>query len=223
VASAPDAVRRAAVGAVAAITVAVTIATLAGLPAQVPDPKLSSAFGHLGPATADSLDRNHRYIVRAAAPGSSNALFIGGLERGLFVELEGRGFSVFVDRNPLSDLSYGPWRVARTTQVHEIITIVPTAGLSSGYVPPTGAHIVASWDPLTTAERDRATELEASIRAAAGDRAPNGALLLNQPGTRSALQAAGASPAQIEELSTLQQRGESYTVLVSPASTPRAK
>jgi hypothetical protein len=139
------------------------------------------------------------------------------LEHGVFAELEDRGYSVFVARAPLNEIMYGSWRLSRVSEVHEIITIVPSIGSSSSYELNLGSRLVASWDPLSPLERIRAGELEAMIRTTARGRLPEGPLLLDNRDTFGELERDGASRSNLDELLDLQQRGDRYFIYLSPA------
>jgi hypothetical protein len=215
--------RRFVVAASAVVTVAVSLLTLAQLPVNVPYDDLSRTFGVLGPDTARSLDRDHRYLVRAVAGGRGPFANLPDFEAGLFLELEDRGYSVFADRTELGLLKYGPWRLAGPTEVDEIITVVPVRRLGKGYSPTISTRMIAQWDPLTDAERFLADTLEARIRTAVGDAATDDPLVLDDSETRARLQSAGASSADIEQLHALQAFGDAYAVFLAPARSPLAR
>jgi hypothetical protein len=196
---------------VAAIPIA--LLTVADGPVQVPDAALSHVMGDLAAQSARQLDPGLRYIVRAAP--QERGLFVGGLERGIFVDLERRGFDVRVDAGPLGELMYGTWRLARSADVDEVVLLVPTVQSSERFAPRNG-RIIASWDPLLAEERERAAELEERIRAAAPDVVQQGAIVLDRPDVRVALRTAGVAGDDIAELFALQQRGDRYTVYAVP-------
>ncbi|MEY2453572.1 MAG: hypothetical protein QOD92_3146 [Acidimicrobiaceae bacterium] len=200
----------------AAISVPFALVVVLDGPVDVPDANLSHAMGDLGSQTASAIPRDHRYLVRAAP--QERGLFIGGLERGLFVELERRGFSVYVDVASLGDLTYGSWRMAREVDVDDVLLLVPTISSDSRFDPPTGARLITSWDPLSKEERDRARALESRIRSSVRNALPPGAIVLDDPVVRYEVGAAGAPASDVQQLLTLQQRGDRYDVYMVPST-----
>jgi hypothetical protein len=211
------------------VTVAVD---LAGLPAPVPDAGLSRGMAALAEPTADALARNRRYLVRGQ--DERNVL---AATSALYVELDGRGFNVFVEPHQDAETQYGSWRLAQPDTVDDVVTIVNLAELGTAWEPPSGSRRVALWDPLTLAQRARARELEARIRAEMGDSAPDaplpsvpvlrpfarvllgfqlGHVLLDTSFSRAVALAKGARRDDVNELHDLQQLGDGYAVYVSP-------
>jgi hypothetical protein len=190
----------------------VTIAVnLARLPAPLPAVGLSRALAGLAEPTARRLDPERRYLIR----GKDERSFLA--ERSaLYVELDGRGFHVFVEPGKHAEAQYGSWRLAKPDDVDEIVTIVNVAELGTAWQPPEGSRRVALWDQITVAQRARAHELEASIRADMGESAPPGRILLESSYSRDVALTSGARPGEVDELHNLQQLGDGYAVYVSP-------
>jgi hypothetical protein len=219
--------------AVVLLGLVVTVAVdLAGLPAPVPGAGLSRGIAELAEPMAHGLARDRRYLVRGQDERNFRAA-----TSALYVELDGRGFNVFVEPHQDADTQYGSWRLAQPDEVDDVATIVNLAELGTAWEPPPGSRRVAFWDPLTFAQRARARELEARILAEMGDSAPKVALpsvpilrplarVLNnfQRGQvrletsfqREVALAKGARRDEVNELHDLQQLGNGYAVYVSP-------
>jgi hypothetical protein len=130
------------------------------------------------------------------------------------VSLRRQGFQVFVPPDSVSDIEYGSWRVATPDRVDALLSVVDIA--EPGWQPPPNGRLVASYDPLSPAERARSTELEAKIRNAMGPHPPLRAFVFTKY-SRAVAEDAGASAAEIDELLALQKRGDGFSVYLSPA------
>jgi hypothetical protein len=190
------------------VTMAVDVA---GLPAPVPHAGLSRGMAALAEPTADGLTNNRRYLVRGKDERNFKAA-----TSALYVELDGRGFDVFVEPDKDAEPQYGSWRLAQPDEVDDIVTIVNLAELGTAWEPPRGSRRVAFWDPLTFAQRARARELEARIRTDMGQSAPPGRILLDSSNSRDIALALGAQADAVDELHELQQLGDGYAVYESP-------
>jgi hypothetical protein len=83
--------------------------------------------------------------------------------------------------------------------------------------PPPGSRLVASYDPLSPQQRQEATVLQRSIRAAMGPRAPQGPLVVSAFSyDQELLVAGGASAGDVARLASLQARGSPYVVYLTP-------
>jgi hypothetical protein len=204
--------RRAGSGVAFAALVVVSVAAADGSPAALPLEDVSRAIAAVGSPTEAALDPGRRYVVR-----SVDSRWWGAAGAGLFLELEHRGVDVVVEPGPDAALTHGRWRLAEPDEVNGVVTIVDVPDLERGWQAPAGSRRVASWDPLSADERTRARELEASIRATMGPRAPDGRVLLGLPSSRQDALDAGAAPADVEALHDLQELGDGYVVFVSPA------
>ena len=181
------------------------------LPTALPEAQLSPVIASVGDPTATALDRDKRHLVRGIDPSA-----LGGTQSGLFFDLERRGFHVFTDLELLSSLKYGDWRVASPSTVDDVVMIVALPDIDAGtFVPPSGARLVASYDPLTPTERARYRQLSSDLRARLGADAPSGRLKLSIDELR-ALQRLGGAESEFQELAALQRRGDGYEVFVTP-------
>jgi hypothetical protein len=208
----PERLRKPAATAIVGALVVTVIIDLAQLPAPVSESGHSRVLAALAEPTARGLDRERRYLVTSRDERG----FLAATSA-LYVELDQRGFDVFAERSEGNASRYGSWRLAKPTEVDEVVTLVNLAEVGNAWHPVVGSRRVAFWDPLTFAQRARARELEARIRAAMGDSAPSGRIVLDAPASRRAAIAGGALPDEVEELDDLQQLGDGYAVYVSPA------
>ncbi|MEY2422882.1 MAG: hypothetical protein QOI95_2949 [Acidimicrobiaceae bacterium] len=191
--------------------VVTTAVMLRDLPPPVPGERLSRMVEAVGPPTAAALDHEHRYLVRGIDPSTW-----GSAPNGLYFDLYRRGFDVFVDPDEFSSLRHGTWRQATPREVDAMVMVIDLPDVESGaWQPPPGSRLVASFDPLAPAERARARELEASIRASLGSNAPPGRISVGASDFLS-MKAQGVSRQSLEELNALQQLGDAYVVYVTP-------
>lgn len=138
---------------------------LRDLPVTLPDDQVSRTIAAVGPPTAAALHDDERYLVRGIDFNRGDGAMIG-----VYFDLERRGFDIFVDRDELSSLRYGEWREASPSEVDAMVMIIALPDLELGaWRPPPGSRLVASYDPLTAAQRARARELDVSIRESLGD------------------------------------------------------
>jgi hypothetical protein len=207
----PARLRTLATAAVLLGLVATVAVDLAGLPAPVPHADLSRATAALAAPTARGLARNRRYLIR----DKDERGFLAA-KNALYVELHERGFDVFTEPGKHAAAQYGSWRLAQPDEVNDIVTVVNLAELGTTWEPPHGSRRVAFWDPLTFAQRARARELEARIRADMGDSALKGRVLLDTSFSIVTAVAKGARRDEVNELHDLQQLGDGYAVYVSP-------
>lgn len=133
-------VRQVLLGAALVALVVTSGRTLLSLPAPVPGAEVSRAIGAVAPGVADQLDPAGRYLVRSVASSTW-----GAPGPGLLLELERRGFDVFVDPAPLAGSAYGERRVAAPAEVDEIITFVDRLD-ADGWAPPRGSRLLATWE-----------------------------------------------------------------------------
>jgi hypothetical protein len=180
------------------------------LPVSFAHPDMVPAVGALEGPTARALDRNTRYLVERFDTSQ-----LGFVSIGLFRTLDADGYHVFTPSDDVSDLQYGNWRVATPDDVDATISVVDTA--ESGWQPPPDGRLVASYDPLSPAQRARELELDAQVRSEMGTHAPSSRVFVLGPYERVAALSAGASLSAVDELATLQQRGDGFAVYVSPA------
>ena len=185
------------------------VMSVGDLPASFAQSDMIEAVGRLNGPTPRALDRQTRYLVQ-----SFDTSQLGFVSKGLFVSLSRQGFQVFVPPDSVSDIAYGSWRVATPDRVDALLSVVDIA--ESGWQPPPNGRLVASYDPLSPAERARSTELEAKIRtrwALIRLSVPSCSRNTAGPSPRTA----GASAAEIDELLALQKRGDGFSVYLSPA------
>ena len=184
---------------------------MSDLPTTFPEARLSPVIASVGDPTAAALDRSKRYLVRGIDPFA-----LGGTQSGLYFDLERRGFDVFTDHELLASLRYGSWRAVSPSDVDEMVMIVALPDLDAGtFVLPSGGRLVASYDPLTPAQRARYRELASEVREELGAAAPTGRLALSIDELRT-LQRLGVSDSQFNELAALQRIGDGYDVFVTP-------
>lgn len=116
-------------------------ATLLSLPTRVPGADTSRAIAAVAPAVADGLEPSGRYLIRSVAVSTW-----GAPGPALQLDLERRGFDVFVEPAPLAVLTYGEQRVAELSEVDEIVTIVGRTDAEAGWTPPEGSRLLTQWE-----------------------------------------------------------------------------
>ncbi len=204
--------RPAGVAAVAG-TVTLVVATLvAALSAPLPGADSSEAVAHLAPTTARALDHKTTDLVQWIDPVTLSATGFG-----VYTELRREGFDVVVSAKLA--FGFGSERTAARASVHDVVTVVAMPDRGSPLEQPSGARLVASYDPLTASERAESMRLAHRIRSAMGSRAPLGPLVV--PRTRHGqdqLVAGGASRRDVERLAQLQAQGTPYVVFLAPAA-----
>jgi hypothetical protein len=178
---------------------------------DVPQHVFSDTIARLGPRTAANLDPDTRYQLRFVDFENLGAVGVG-----MFLDLAERGQDVRAE--PELSHGFGSWRTARTSQVDELLIVVAGSYLEHGWTAPPGARRIATYDPLTPAERSRAERLERRIRDQLGAAAPVNALPVLNPAGRQQLVVGGADPHVVDALSHLHDRGDSYSVYVVPAT-----
>jgi hypothetical protein len=208
----PAAFRKPVAVAVFVALVATVAIDLAELPASVPNADISKALAEVAGPTANKIQRARRYLVAGAEQRG-----FGASTAGLYVELHRRGFDVFAKPEKDGEIRYGSWRLARPEEVDAIITIVNVAELDHTWEPADGSRRIAFWDPLSSAQRARARELEGRIRVSMGELAPAGRVLVDTRDLGEIAIADGARPDDVDELHDLQKRGDGYAVYMSPA------
>jgi hypothetical protein len=197
-------------GAIIAMTSTAAIA-LVEMPATLPLPSFSTAVRELSAPTADALDPDLRYLVQGVDRHSLQAA-----TSGMFLALTERGFKVFTNRMPNAALTHGAWRLATRSEVDAVISVVAIPELDGGWRPPSGARVVASWDPLSPAQRVRVRTLAGRIRRATGTDASQ-EMVVDSPYLRSLAVKQGANERDVADLARLQHRGDGFVVFVSPA------
>ena len=115
--------------------------TLLSLPTRLPGAPTSRAIAAVAPAVADGLEPSGRYLIRSVVAGSW-----GAPGPALQLDLERRGFDVFVEPAPLNALTYGEQRIAERTEVDEIVTIVGREDVATGWTPPEGGRLLSRWE-----------------------------------------------------------------------------
>ncbi|HEX6475974.1 MAG TPA: hypothetical protein VF005_01770, partial [Acidimicrobiales bacterium] len=139
-------------GALASVmgTVALTAATVrAAAPAPPPLAQGSTTIAHLAPSSARAVGPNGPDLLRWEDPAS-----LSGIGPGMFTALHLAGVDVVAP--PALATGVGSWRTAPPLQYRGVITGVgvpdPTMG-SPAAPPPPGSRLVASYDPLSSPER----------------------------------------------------------------------
>jgi hypothetical protein len=180
------------------------------LPVSFAHSDMIEAVAALNRPTSSALDRRSRYLIERFDASQSNFVSMG-----LFLALENQGYRVFTPSDAVSDLQYGNWRVATLDDVDAVISVVDVA--EPGWHLDPRSRLVASYDPLSPSERDRATHLDTQIRAEMGVHAPHTRLFVLSVYDKVLAEFGGASPADVEELAALQGRGDGFAVYLSPA------
>jgi hypothetical protein len=178
---------------------------------QVPQPQFSDVIAHLGSRTAAQLDSDRRYLLKIVDTENLGAVAVG-----TFLDLDERGKQVRVDRGFAKP--FGSWRTARESEVNGVVTVVAGGDIERGWTPPAGAKRLVSYDPLSSGQRSRAQRIERQIRDRLGTAAPRDALPVLSAIGRRQLVADGADERSVDELWHLHQRGDAYSVYLSPAS-----
>lgn len=132
-----------------------TFQTVDGL--RLPGATDSRIVSILAPQLRDSLDRSQRYLVRMYDPYTLNATGFGTL-----LELGRSGFDVGVDLYFAAAAL--PHRVVGESDVDGILWVVVGQPIERARLDPNLVEI-ASADPRSTAEQERAAELISDIRA----------------------------------------------------------
>jgi hypothetical protein len=179
--------------------------------APFPEFEMSRALAAITAPTAAALDHNARYLVRGVDARTWDAS-----TSGLIVQLTDRGYHAFAESASDTRLQYDSRMLSTSDKVDGIITVVAIPELDAGWVPPPGSRVVASYDPLTPAQRTRIHDLEAKIKADMGANAPQ-RVLADSAYARGIAVDQGASPADIEEFHQLQVIGDGFIVYLSPA------
>jgi hypothetical protein len=115
--------------------------TLLSLPTRLPGADISRAIAAVGPTVAAELEPSGRYLIRTAAVNTW-----GAPGPALQLDLERRGFDVFVEPGPLAALTFGEQRVAEVSEVDEIVTIVGREDAEAGWTPPAGSRLLTRWE-----------------------------------------------------------------------------
>ena len=148
------AARRAAVAPRLAPVALVAIAVLAAAVSwdaaggRVPQRPFSTAVGRLSAPTRARLARDRHYLVRWI-----DTRDLGAAGVGLYLSLAEHGYDVKVER--AFARPFGSWRASAPGAVDATITLVSGDDLGAGGAP-TGAELVARYDPLGPRDRDRA-------------------------------------------------------------------
>jgi hypothetical protein len=199
----------------AAGAVALVVATVIdALPAPVPFAPESDTIAHLAPSTAAAVGRNGTELLQWIDPD-----LLSGVGPGMFTALHRAGVDVVAP--PALATGVGSERMAPPARYRALITGVgladPTMPVQP--LPPApGSRLVASYDPLSPQQRREAVVLQQRIRAAMGQHAPQGPLVVSPfPDGREQLVLGGASARDVARLASLQARGSPYVVYLTPA------
>jgi hypothetical protein len=179
---------------------------------HAPEQQFSDVIARVGPRAASHLQRDQRYLLTFVDTENFGA----PVGSGVFLDLEERGQQVRVE--PRLSRPFGSWRTARRLQVDALVIVVAGGDIERGWTPPPGARRVAKYDPLSPRERARSQHLEAQIRKRLGTAAPVHALAVLSPIGRQLLVANGADRRSVDELWHLHERGDAYSVYLSPPS-----
>lgn len=189
---------------IALIAVAVAVAA-GGVTADehVPLQRQSDATEALIDPVRDKLGRDEAYAIVVRG-----GLDWGAVATGLGVDLVNDGYDVAFD--PTFRRQLGAHHIAGD-ETRRRIEVLATTTIEDG-PPSPGGMLLATYDPLTTSERDRVADLEDAIREQVGDAlAPEESVNVHGFGG-DALLIAGADRATVEALNDLISRGYRYTV-----------
>lgn len=186
---------------------------VAAVPASVPDEALSDQAGVLAHAVARELDPDGRYLVLWV-----DRRHLGVVGVGVFYGLHERGFDLVV--HPDYSGAIGERFDGRDVPVDGTIFVVVRDALEAGWLPPDGARLVATAEPLTPAQLRRMAELDSAIRADVPEELPAGPLRVEFEADRRALVAQGADPAMVRELADLRGLVSGHRVYFQPAPGP---
>ena len=200
--------RMGALGLGAAALIAV-LAAWKAVPVVLPVQQMSVASGHLGADTAATPDPTGRYLIT-----STDSRGWGGVGEGLFVDLHDRGFRLAVppDWSP----PFERWRTQAPSPDWSTLIVVGEDDLSDGWMPPDGAQAIASYDPLTTAERSRARALQDQLMTVAWLHDPS--TTVGDAVVRGSMGAYEIDPATVDQLKKIRALGSAYTVFLVPAA-----
>ena len=109
--------RRVVTGVAIAGIVVVGLMSVTDLPAPVPYARESNLIPTLTNESERALSHEQRYLVDGLDPFDL-------VSNGMYVQLEDRGFHVFVEPGDLADLQYGKWRLATRDQVDGVISVI---------------------------------------------------------------------------------------------------
>jgi len=177
---------------------------------QAPQHVFSDTIARLGPRTAVHLQRDKRYQLTFVDFENLGAVGVG-----MFLDLTERGESVRME--PGLSHAVGSWRTARRSQVDGILIVVAGSYAERGWAPPPDATRIAQYDPLTPRERSRAQRLERQVRDRLGSLAPEGSLPVLSAIGRRQLVSNGVDRRRVDALWHLRERGDAYSVYLSPA------
>jgi hypothetical protein len=180
---------------------------------RVPQQQFSTTLGRLGPPTRAKLSHDRRYLVRWI-----DTRDLGAVGVGMYLALAEHGFDARVERDFARP--FGAWRVAAPGETDATIAVVSGDDLEGvGSAP--GVEVLARYDPLDAAERQRARELVAAIRARLEPPTPLHLTAVDSVIGRASLIGAGADRADVGALAALRRKGLEYAVLLSPESNQR--
>ncbi|MGH9272303.1 MAG: hypothetical protein ACRDZ2_13630 [Ilumatobacteraceae bacterium] len=189
------------------VTLSVGLSWQASPPA-VPEPIASATVAAMSPDVSAALAEEGRVMVTWA-----DRRGWGVAATGLILDLHRRGHDVGVPE------SYRPFfeadMVVDPNAVDAALVIVGEDDLRTGFVPPTAAVVIATYDPLSLADRDR---VEALWDAVARQVSPDSGLLPSDvDGTtgRERLRQAGVSESALTELARLRAAGSAYTAVLT--------
>jgi hypothetical protein len=176
-----------------------------------PQHVLSDTIARLGPRTAANLQRGKQYQLTFVDFENLGAVGVG-----MFLDLDERSQSVRME--PGLSHAVGSWRTARKSQVDGTLIVVAGSYVERGWAAPPDAKRIAHYDPLTARERSRAQSLEREVRDGLGSVATEESLPVLSAVGRRQLVANGADRRRVDELWHLRERGDAYSVYLSPAS-----
>ncbi len=156
------------------------------------------------------LDPDASYLYRYA-----DAFTIGYIPTGVFVALDRSGYEVYADRGRPD--AYDSWHYADPSDVDMIIDVIGDDDAKAGFPAPEGSTVVATHDPLGSAQRARADELWADIVGSVGVEATPNPNVVDDADSRARLAQQGADPDALVELAALRTAGPRYVAYLTPA------
>jgi hypothetical protein len=205
---------RAARPVLAAAAVAIVALSLVGVrdgaSGDVPLARESAAVAALAPDIERALDPDRTYLLNWAETRTWSSVAVG-----VYLALHDAGFDVKVP--PTLEHAWGSGRTALDHEVDEKVIVVADENRALGWEPPAGAVEIAHHDPLTQAQRARATQLDAELRAFLEPDERAAIITVESRFTRAKLRALGADPDSVDELAELNGPGQAFTVYLAPA------
>lgn len=196
---------------VAAAVVVVAVTTIEGIRPALPGQPVCDALAAVVPRVERALDPHRRYLIDP----SPTDVIDPALGPGLQAELERLGYHAALTR-PFA-LAAGAWRTATPAGSDATLVVVSRTDPTATSPVAVGWTEVAEWDPLSPAQRARATSLAEAIRARLGPRlSPSTSVLADFPPAALFYVAGGVPAGAVGQLAGLERLGLRYQVYLLP-------